>query len=461
MGFASCRISFHVPDRFGSRRKRSSSEAHGAPMSEMGEGRVRDLVDERRPGFGLGRECYADGELFRVEMDEIWRKGWLFVGHGCEARRPGDYFTFEIDRDPIVCVRQEDGTMRAMHNVCRHRGSIVLVDERGHQARLTCPYHQWVYGLDGSLLRCQGVPEGFRKDGVGLASIPTEEIAGLVFVCLDDRPRPIERAREDLTRGLAVQGLDRAKVAMQIDYEVKANWKLIWENNRECFHCDVNHPQYVRANFDHYDEGDTRHKGDLAAALQRQREGLLRCGIKDEFFGGFGLSEFPDPTGEVWWSLNRTALEEGFDTESLDGCLVSRLMGAYVDPAVGTLRVRSLPNFWCHASCDHAVTTRLTPTGRWTTNVRVSWLVDVDAQEGRDYDLAKLLPFWQLTSEQDWAICERQQRGVASSVFVPGPLSPDKEGNVDRFLSWYTHAIVDALDASGETRPQAGVVSFS
>ena len=415
--------------------------------------RVRELVDEQRRGFGLSRAFYEDLDLYRIELDEIWRKGWLFVGHSCEATRPGDYFTVSIDGDPIACVRQDDGTIKAMHNVCRHRGSIILLDDRGHLSALTCPYHRWVYGLDGTLVRCQGAPPDFSKEGVAMVAIPTEEIAGLVFICLDARPLPIDEARTQLTNAAAVQGLDRAKVAMQIDYEVRANWKLVWENNRECFHCDANHPQYVRANFDHFDPGDARHERDLAAALERQARGLAQCGIKSELYSDFGLAEFPDPSGNRWWSGNRTALEEGFSSESLDGALVAPIMGDYVSEEVGTLRMRSLPNFWCHASCDHAVTTRLLPAGIGQMHVRVTWLVDTRAQQGRDYDLASLLPFWQLTSEQDWTICERQQRGVASSAFVPGPLSLEKEGNVDRFLEWYLHAIADAVGGKMSAAP--------
>ena len=99
--------------------------------------------------------------------------------------------------------------------------------------------------------------------------------------------------------------------------------------------------------------------------------------------------------------------------------------------------MRTLPNFWNHSSCDHAVTTRLLPIGPRETAIRVWWLVDQSAVAGRDYDLAKLMPFWQLTSEQDWVICERQQRGVESSAYAPGPYSSFKEYNVDSFVQWY------------------------
>ena len=109
---------------------------------------------------------------------------------------------------------------------------------------------------------------------------------------------------------------------------------------------------------------------------------------------------------------------------------------------VGTLRIRSLPNFWNHTSCYHAVTTRLLPAGPRRTHIRVYWLVDRAAREGVDYEFDRLLPFWQLTSEQDWHLCEMVQRGIESSGYRPGPLSALWEYNVRAFLEWYLRKIL-------------------
>ncbi len=159
-----------------------------------------------------------------------------------------------------------------------------------------------------------------------------------------------------------------------------------------------------------------------------------------------GMTEFPDPEHGIWYSANRTPLEEGYVSETMDGKQVAPLMGDYTDPEVGTLRVRTLPNFWVHASCDHSVAVRLTPNGLTHTSIRMIWLVDGKAEEGRDYDLEKLLPFWLLTAEQDWAICANQQRGVNSHAYTPGPLSTYKEYNLDRFLRWYLQELKTALE---------------
>jgi Rieske 2Fe-2S family protein len=237
--------------------------------------------------------------------------------------------------------------------------------------------------------------------------------------------------RAELAAAFAPQGLeDRARVAHQIDYAVKANWKLVWENNRECWHCHAGHPEYIRANFD--TAPDTERTRELVAARAGDHAKLLGTDI-DHLEPGL----YPFPTPDRWWSANRTALAPGYVTESIDGEPVAPLMGDYRGYDIGTLRARAVPNFWCHASADHAVLTRLTPAAPELTWIRVQWLVDRDAVEGRDYDLDRLLPFWQLTSEQDWNLCERNHAGVRNLAFIPGPYSRRREANLVAFVDWY------------------------
>jgi glycine betaine catabolism A len=116
-------------------------------------------------------------------------------------------------------------------------------------------------------------------------------------------------------------------------------------------------------------------------------------------------------------------------------------MGSYPDYDVGTLRVRTVPNKWSHMSADDAVVTRLLPDGPEARLVSIYWLLDDGAAEGRDYSLKRLLPFWQLTSEQDWTLCERNYAGVRSPAYVPGPYSPTREYNVSAFVEWYLERV--------------------
>jgi len=396
------------------------------------------LLAKCRPGWSLPGEFYRDEQIYHFDVERVWRSGWLFAGHSCEIPNPGDYFTLEVDADPLVVVRAEQGVVRALNNVCRHRGSIICTAASGNAARLVCPYHQWAYGLDGKLIACRGMQADLDKSQLGLHALPVEEVGGLIFVSLAPKPPPFAPARETLAPLLKPQGFNRAKVARAVDYLVGANWKLVWENNRECYHCKLNHPQYIKANFDHYnaDDATARVREQVSTAVARSEKKWVAAGLAPTH-RQTGMSVFPDAGNNIWFSANRTPLVDGWVTESMDGRPVAPIMGEYKEPGVGTLRVRALPNFWNHSSCDHGVSTRLLPAGPRQTAVRVYWLVDEQAVEGRDYELARLMPFWQLTSEQDWQICERQQKGVNSSAYGPGPYSTFKEYNVESFVRWY------------------------
>jgi Rieske 2Fe-2S family protein len=143
-----------------------------------------------------------------------------------------------------------------------------------------------------------------------------------------------------MPRGAAqAPGLRRAKVAKAVDYLVKANWKLVWENNRECYHCNVNHPQYIKANFDHYNADDTtprvRELMTKAAAEVEQKWAAAGLATTHK---QTGMTLFPDAERNIWYSANRTPLVDNYVSESMDGKTVAPLMGDYRDTEVGTLR---------------------------------------------------------------------------------------------------------------------------
>lgn len=394
----------------------------------------------RREWHGLPGEFYRSDAVYAAELDRVWRAAWLFAVPACEVPEPGDFATLSVGPDPVLVVRGDDGRVRAFHNLCPHRGTLLCDADRGRLGqRIVCPYHQWTFTRAGELHSCRGMHADVDPSGLGLRPVRTEAVAGLVFVCLADRPPDFAPLR-DRFAAAAPHGFDRAKVAHAADYRVAADWKLVWDNNRECYHCDAGHPQYIRANFD-VAEGDRdtpEARAELAAALERSAAYWAEAGLACDRPGG-GLARFPDPADPNPFpaSATRTVLAAGFETESMDGKRVAPFMGELRSPLAGVLRLRSLPNFWAHASCDHAVLTRLLPTGRGVTLARVTWLVDCTAQNHTDYSLDRLLPFWKLTSEQDWRLCERAARGVASSAYRPGPLSKVREYNVDAFIRWY------------------------
>jgi Rieske 2Fe-2S family protein len=408
-----------------------------------GQDLLERLLAAHRPGFTLAREFSTDPTVYQLDLERIWRRGWLFAGHSCQVKRPGDYLVFDMDADSVVVVRADDGSLRAHHNTCRHRGMRLCAGPSGHVRLFVCPYHQWAYGRDGALVACGGMDgdDGIDRHDFGLHAAHVREVAGLVFVSLADDPPPFDAAARDLEPMLRPQGLPRAKVAAVRDYVVRANWKLVWENNRECWHCDVNHPQYVKANFDNAAIDDRRLRGEIETLAADVSARLAGHGLSIDYREA-GMVRFPST--DCWWSINRTPLVRGWVSESMDGQPVAPLMGSYPVGDVGTLRMRTMPNFWNHSSSDHSVSTRLAPAGVGATRIQVQWLVHEDAVEGADYRLETLLPFWELTSEQDWDLCERNQMGVASSAFTPGPYSSRREYNVIRYTEWYLDAIARA-----------------
>ncbi|MCH2385902.1 MAG: aromatic ring-hydroxylating dioxygenase subunit alpha [Pedosphaera sp.] len=390
----------------------------------------------------LPGEFFSSDDIYRADLERVWRRGWLFVGHDCEIPRAGDFFTLNIGHDSLLVIRGDDGQVRAFHNVCRHRGTRLCREPSGSVRQLVCPYHQWVYGKDGKLLSCRGMQDGLDTGALGLSPVATENLCGFIFVNLAKQPGDFGPARELIEPMLRPQGCDRAKVAKTVNYTVHSNWKLVWENNRECYHCNINHPQYVKANYDHYNADDTSPElmQKIADKSQRSEAEWGRHGLAITHRSS-GMAPFPDAGDDGWFTINRTPLADGYVSETMDGQQVAPLMGDYTDNSVGTLRLRTVPNMWCHASCDHVVSTRLLPINKATTEVRVIWLVDAQAEEGKDYQLEKLMPFWQLTSEQDWSLCEAAQLGVQSSGYRPGPYSTHKEYNVERFVRWYLNQL--------------------
>jgi len=387
------------------------------------------LIQRQRDGFGLEAELYRAPAVFAEELARIFRRHWLFVGHSCEVPNRGDFFTWQIGEDPLIVARGEDGAIRALHNVCRHRGSLICEREQGHASRLVCPYHAWTYGLDGRLLNAPGL-NGLDRSAFALKAARAEEVCGLIFVNLADAPEPIEALREHFEPILGLQRLQRAKVAKVVDYDLPVNWKTVVENNRECLHCLANHRLYVSVTYD-VDNHDPGKHAEIEARLAECRTRWAAMGLDVS-----RVDTSSDATAP-WFRANRTPVRAGYVTESRDGRPVAPLMGDFADCDMGTARLNTNVNFWCHANSDYANTVRITPLAPDRTLVRAYWLVRADAREGRDYDPERVIEVHATTMEEDWAICRRVAAGLRSSAYEPGPLSPEREQNVRGFLRWY------------------------
>ncbi|MFO1163012.1 MAG: aromatic ring-hydroxylating dioxygenase subunit alpha [Reyranellaceae bacterium] len=390
------------------------------------------LVAEHRPGGPLARDFYVGPDVFDADLARIFHRHWVFAGYSLQVPKPGDFFTWRIGGESIIVVRDRTGGIRAFHNVCRHRGSIICKTEQGNAHRFVCPYHRWTYELDGGLVLDTSREFGVDRATLSLRPVAIENAAGLLFVSLAESPPDFSAALATIRRKLAPHAIERAKIAHQVDYVVKANWKIVFENNRECYHCPPNHKEYNTAAYDV--------QRDLAMLDPSQQPAMDAIVARaNARFRALGLDEgdaMSTMTG-VSWRCHRTPVMEGFVTQSLDGKPLSCLMGDIKEWDSGTLRTTVFPNFWQHTNCDYAAASRITPIGPDETHVRGYWLVDANAVEGRDYTIDRLLPIWDITNRQDWTICEDQQQGVSSRAYVPGPFSLVRERNVAHFLDWY------------------------
>ena len=385
--------------------------------------------------IGPATACRANSISARIfsptEQERIFRNNWFFVGHSVEVHDAGAYVTLCVGGAPVVVVRDRDGKLHAHHNVCRHRGSIVCLKEYGRATRLVCPYHAWTYAHDGRLIGAPMMGEDFDKTSFSLKAVHVGEFDGLIFVNLSDAPSPFTDLRDHLSPILRSQGMARGKIALVRDYHLDVNWKIIVENNRECYHCEANHHGYVSVQYDTENDNPAL-QGEIA-------ERLSECSVRWEK-AGLDVSRVNTSSNNTseWFRANRTPVRKGMVTESPDGQLLCPvLMGDFTDPDMGTARANTNINFWCHANADYAHTVRITPVSPTRTIVRGTWLVDEKAIEGRDYDPDKIAAFHDQVMTEDWEICRRQWIGITSPAFDPGPYAPVKEASVDRYVQWY------------------------
>jgi stachydrine N-demethylase len=388
-------------------------------------------LTDRLPGHSLPSRLYTDEALFAAEIEQIWLRRWVFAGHECELRNPGDFLTVPIGPASLLVIRGDDGELRAVHNVCRHRGSMLCDTASGSFNRLiVCPYHQWSYRLDGSLARARSTAAGFDPSAHGLAPASCTTIGGLVYVCATaDAPYP-EPYRAAVEPHLAPFDLTHAKVAHSTTIVEQGNWKLVMENNRECYHCRAAHPELCAT----FPEAPLHSGGGSDDDLRRQDELVSAAealGLPSRFLAA----------ADHEFRAMRMPLLPGSTSMTRDGRpAVARRFGDLPADDIGDVLLYHYPSTWNHFLADHALTFRMLPLSATTTELRTTWLVPGDAVEGVDYNLDRLTEVWMATNAQDKALVERTQRGVASPAYRPGPYAPVEEEGVLQFIDWYVSA---------------------
>lgn len=404
-------------------------------------GPIADLLAENRPGYTLPQGLYVSEEAFAFDTQVMLKSVWLYACTIAHVKKPGDYFVFEIAGNSVMIVRGRDGEVRAFHNTCTHRGSRLCGAQQGSMPRVMCPYHFWTFGLDGKLIAARDMPEGFDKSEHGLRPVALENLGGLLFICLAHNPPPIGRVKADIGAQLDLYNLDKLKVAVQDDLVENANWKLVMENNRECYHCESNHPELLRSlSGDGFGKGNPE-DGVAAGSGQDVAEQVAHwkaLGIHHD------LVEFPDN----WWHrVARLGLANGSLSQTMNGTPASKKLIWKIGHAEPTsLSIWTHPNSWHHFCCDHVVTFSVMPLAADKTLVRTSWLVHEDAIEGEDYAVEDLTAVWRATNQQDRMLAENNHAGIATDGYRQGPYS-NEEHLVDAFKTFYVERSRAALAA--------------
>ncbi|WP_339107948.1 aromatic ring-hydroxylating dioxygenase subunit alpha [Thioclava sp. GXIMD4216] len=387
-----------------------------------------ELLARRKPGHALEQAFYTSPEIFQTDLDQIWYKEWLFTASRAELPKKGAYVTHKVGAYTVVIVRGQDDVIRAFHNTCRHRGSVICQHKKGTAAKLVCPYHQWTYELDGRLLWARDMGPEFDASKHGLKPVHCREVSGLIYICLAENAPDFDTFAETVTPYLEVHDLSNAKVAFQSTIIENGNWKLVWENNRECYHCAGNHPDLCRTYPEDPSITGVSADGTFPEKVENHFNRLEGMGAPSRF-------KMAD-NGE--YRVARMPLLDGAESYTMNGKIaVKKRLGRVPVLDAGTLLLFNYPTTWNHFLSDHSITFRVTPISPTETEVTTTWLVNKDAVEGQDYDLKNLTTVWEHTNDEDRRVVEDNQQGINSPAYEPGPYSPTHEDGVIQFVNWY------------------------
>lgn len=404
---------------------------------EQARDEMAKLLNERNPDYSLPQPLYNDPYMFKTDVEEIFEKEWLFVGMTSEVPNKGDYFTVEIAQNPVLIVRGKDGNINAFHNSCRHRGSRICTAHRGKVANLVCPYHQWTYDTSGNLLFAgTDMGDDFDTKAHGLKKTHCKIAGGFIFICLgkEEPQGDFDEFLETLETYMEPYDVENTKLAVESNMYEKANWKLVIENNRECYHCNGSHPELLNTLLEFDDTKDPRatpefldHYADMAA--QWDAEGIPH---EHKSYGPPGMRN----------RIVRMPLKKGTEVMTIDGeHACTKLLGRVKNRQLGSMRILHLPNSWNHMQSDHFIVFRVLPISAQESMVTTKWFVHKDAVEGVDYDVERLRQVWDATNDQDRILGEENQLGINSVGYQPGPYSKTYEYGVINFLEWYSETV--------------------
>ena len=355
------------------------------------------------PGY-----VFHDPALYRRDLDEIFGRMWLCVGHRSRLAEAGDFFSVEIGDESVIVVRNDAGDANAFLNVCRHRGTRITEQRAGRCRGFTCPYHAWHYDLDGALRAAPAMDEvtGFDRADYPLVPVRVETFLGFLFVNLSAEAESVGDTFDDFP-DLSRYELPALVRVARHDYDVASNWKLICENYHECYHCRVAHPQLHRIS-DH--------------------DAVSNEGASGRNFVGGPM-----------------ALKRGFNSLTMSGVSNRAPFAGCTDADKRSVHYFNLlPNFLLSIAPDYVLTHHLWPRGPERVHVETEWFC-APGQAARDgFDAADAVEFWDVTNRQDWALCENAMKGLKSRGHRPGRYSRG-EDCAHRFDQWYVRTMFPEL----------------
>ena len=340
----------------------------------------------------LPSSAYTTDQAWQAERAGIFAREWFCVGREEDLAEPGSHRLIDLNGESVILVRTKSGELRAHHNVCRHRGSRIC--DHANDAKwglelpggviggvIRCPYHGWAYGLEGDLLAAPGAGEAIDKAAFHLFPVGVACWGGFVFLNLEPESAPdLAVSLHQAPRRLANYPLEDLRTAQVLNYDVAANWKLILENYNECYHCGPVHPEL--------------------------------CEIVPEFRKDGGI--------HLDWELG-VPHREGATTYTTTGTTRRAFFpGLSEEEKVRHKGELIYPNLMFSVSSDHAAAFLLWPLAFDRTLIECRFLFHKDEMAKDDFDPSDAIDFWDLVNRQDWAVCERVQRGISARIHEHG-----------------------------------------
>jgi Rieske 2Fe-2S family protein len=362
--------------------------ACGMPVTQTkGASTFRKTAATFQPGAKtLPQRNFVSPEIFAQELQKIFATKWVLVGHQSQLAEPGDYFLAEVAGESLIVAKDQRSTIRAFCNVCRHRGARLCEEQNGHTAAIQCSYHAWTYALDGRLIGAPHMDEtpGFNKAEYPLKPARLGLWEGFIFVNLADSPTPLEEWFAPLAGKFSRWNLGALRSAKRIEYDVRANWKLMFQNYSECYHCLGVHPELSKIS--PYDSAEN----DLT---------------EGPFLGGF----------------MRIASDKSL---TLSGNACALPVGDFGDEDFRFVFYYSIfPNMLLSLHPDYVMVHQLEPQAPERTSMFCDWFFNPEAFERSDFDPNDAIEFWDIVNKQDWHVCELSQQGISSRAYNPGPYS--------------------------------------